>query len=141
GPAGSYTYRFAWTPEEQHGGNTFNVTLQMGYTVEYLTSVEYEVMTEELVIHVLPLSGETITSVVLASELVIDDANIYPAGDAISLERIEGGRIVEGHADRKSTRLNSSHVKISYAVFCLKKKTPHVALTEDVTGMDSSHIS
>src|SRR5690606_40526042 len=27
--------------------------------------------------------------------------------------------------DRKSTRLNSSHVKISYAVFCLKKKKPH----------------
>src|SRR3989442_11814651 len=26
--------------------------------------------------------------------------------------------------DRKSTRLNSSHVRISYAVFCLKKKTP-----------------
>src|SRR5690606_39583457 len=28
----------------------------------------------------------------------------------------------EGRIDRKSTRLNSSHVKISYAVFCLKKK-------------------
>src|SRR6266511_36712 len=28
-----------------------------------------------------------------------------------------------GCGDRKSTRLNSSHVKISYAVFCLKKKT------------------
>src|SRR5690606_5185922 len=27
--------------------------------------------------------------------------------------------------DRKSTRLNSSHVKISYAVFCLKKKKKH----------------
>src|SRR5690349_23768790 len=27
-----------------------------------------------------------------------------------------------GRADRKSTRLNSSHVEISYAVFCLKKK-------------------
>src|SRR5690554_7274538 len=26
------------------------------------------------------------------------------------------------HQDRKSTRLNSSHVRISYAVFCLKKK-------------------
>src|SRR3712207_8156369 len=26
------------------------------------------------------------------------------------------------HADRKSTRLNSSHANISYAVFCLKKK-------------------
>src|SRR5690554_7315008 len=28
-------------------------------------------------------------------------------------------------ADRKSTRLNSSHVRISYAVFCLKKKKQH----------------
>src|SRR5699024_9879698 len=31
--------------------------------------------------------------------------------------------IVTHNADRKSTRLNSSHVSISYAVFCLKKKT------------------
>src|SRR5690606_41132748 len=30
--------------------------------------------------------------------------------------------------DRKSTRLNSSHVKISYAVFCLKKKKKKVAI-------------
>src|SRR5439155_17097239 len=30
--------------------------------------------------------------------------------------------IAESRADRKSTRLNSSHVAISYAVFCLKKK-------------------
>src|SRR5690349_23152090 len=29
--------------------------------------------------------------------------------------------------DRKSTRLNSSHVESSYAVFCLKKKTPRMA--------------
>src|SRR6266540_4921278 len=28
----------------------------------------------------------------------------------------------DGDADRKSTRLNSSHITISYAVFCLKKK-------------------
>src|SRR5690606_40978236 len=34
----------------------------------------------------------------------------------------EGGRAATGLSDRKSTRLNSSHVKISYAVFCLKKK-------------------
>src|SRR5690554_7311687 len=32
-------------------------------------------------------------------------------------------KLVEvGYEDRKSTRLNSSHVRISYAVFCLKKK-------------------
>src|SRR5436309_9981950 len=30
--------------------------------------------------------------------------------------------VAGGIGDRKSTRLNSSHVKISYAVFCLKKK-------------------
>src|SRR5436309_9840465 len=31
-------------------------------------------------------------------------------------------RCLDHRVDRKSTRLNSSHVKISYAVFCLKKK-------------------
>src|SRR5437868_8104474 len=33
------------------------------------------------------------------------------------------GAVILEPADRKSTRLNSSHVSISYAVFCLKKKT------------------
>src|SRR3989442_9731465 len=37
----------------------------------------------------------------------------------------EAGRgFVRQDQDRKSTRLNSSHVRISYAVFCLKKKSP-----------------
>src|SRR5690242_20962080 len=44
------------------------------------------------------------------------------------LELGDGG-VAEGDAvvgvDRKSTRLNSSHMSISYAVFCLKKKTKH----------------
>src|SRR5256885_3246702 len=35
------------------------------------------------------------------------------------------------HGDRKSTRLNSSHLVISYAVFCLKKKT--VIMMSEVT--------
>src|SRR5690349_13091722 len=35
------------------------------------------------------------------------------------------GTAVRIHSDRKSTRLNSSHVEISYAVFCLKKKKAH----------------
>src|SRR5688572_31639355 len=46
--------------------------------------------------------------------------------------------------DRKSTRLNSSHSQISYAVFCLKKKTPclprywllHVAVTPNRPSSD-----
>src|SRR5207245_8528887 len=33
-------------------------------------------------------------------------------------------------SDRKSTRLNSSHGSISYAVFCLKKKNTHVTVNE-----------
>src|SRR5690554_7620802 len=33
--------------------------------------------------------------------------------------------------DRKSTRLNSSHVRISYAVFCLKKKKKYKCLLQD----------
>src|SRR5699024_12161383 len=35
---------------------------------------------------------------------------------------------VDVDRDRKSTRLNSSHVSISYAVFCLKKKTLEILL-------------
>src|SRR6266853_5738856 len=36
--------------------------------------------------------------------------------------QIEGAFCISGTKDRKSTRLNSSHSQISYAVFCLKKK-------------------
>src|SRR3712207_7369782 len=35
---------------------------------------------------------------------------------------VDEGITVESDLDRKSTRLNSSHANISYAVFCLKKK-------------------
>src|SRR2546430_11322789 len=49
-----------------------------------------------------------------------------------SVERRSGCRAAVGedlrhvpHPDRKSTRLNSSHSQISYAVFCLKKKKEH----------------
>src|SRR5690606_41740348 len=53
-----------------------------------------------------------------ARDLVVDDF----LGLAALVAR--GGIVVVAVAvgDRKSTRLNSSHVKISYAVFCLKKK-------------------
>src|SRR5256886_13008572 len=42
--------------------------------------------------------------------------------------------------DRKSTRLNSSHSQISYAVFCLKKKTKHDAHRHS-TNPDNTTIS
>ena len=46
----------------------------------------------------------------------------HPTEDARIFELSEGADLPEGWADRKSTRLNSSHGYISYAVFCLKKK-------------------
>src|SRR3712207_8785652 len=42
--------------------------------------------------------------------------------DAEEAQPALGHRLVAALGDRKSTRLNSSHANISYAVFCLKKK-------------------
>src|SRR5690348_17586058 len=44
------------------------------------------------------------------------------AGDVLRQIAPVRADIGEGRTDRKSTRLNSSHPSISYAVFCLKKK-------------------
>src|SRR5690606_40489406 len=46
-------------------------------------------------------------------------------GESVAAVRHEVQQML--NRDRKSTRLNSSHVKISYAVFCLKKKKLYVA--------------
>src|SRR5690554_1832100 len=48
-------------------------------------------------------------------------AELYKQVAALA-SRLKGLGVVAGDRDRKSTRLNSSHVRISYAVFCLKKK-------------------
>src|SRR5688572_32344149 len=47
------------------------------------------------------------------------DHDIFLVADAYRGSEI---RLATEHLDRKSTRLNSSHSQISYAVFCLKKK-------------------
>src|SRR2546429_6874957 len=54
----------------------------------------------------------------------------YPNPDQLVIvwSKINGNRNGVSAGDRKSTRLNSSHGYISYAVFCLKKKTQHIAL-------------
>src|SRR3712207_7692750 len=49
-----------------------------------------------------------------------EDAELELAPDVVVWLRLR--RVREFAADRKSTRLNSSHANISYAVFCLKKK-------------------
>src|SRR3989475_6112538 len=47
---------------------------------------------------------------------------------AIETSRLQVARKNYGKLDRKSTRLNSSHSQISYAVFCLKKKKIQISI-------------
>src|SRR5690606_29914870 len=69
---------------------------------------------------------------------VLPDDRFFAPGDApvvevlrdrndglVVLQQLLEEPIVWKYLDRKSTRLNSSHVKISYAVFCLKKTTKY----------------
>src|SRR5947209_12383239 len=51
-------------------------------------------------------------------------------GAALQAQAVREDRARRGHRDRKSTRLNSSHANISYAVFCLKKKKALVLTTK-----------
>src|SRR5690349_22598484 len=56
-----------------------------------------------------------------SSDLVYrDPLSRYLAGERVDFASVSLD--LHGTPDRKSTRLNSSHVEISYAVFCLKKK-------------------
>src|SRR3712207_7652250 len=54
--------------------------------------------------------------------------------DRTSAQASSSTPIASGYLDRKSTRLNSSHANISYAVFCLKKKL-------NKTRLNSSHAN
>src|SRR5690625_7021691 len=58
------------------------------------------------------------------TRLLILNSPSNPSGQAYSRKQLEalGDVLLDHPKDRKSTRLNSSHVAISYAVFCLKKK-------------------
>src|SRR3712207_7015311 len=52
-------------------------------------------------------------------------ALLHPALDRAGAVLVDCTLGLGEDGDRKSTRLNSSHANISYAVFCLKKKQPH----------------
>src|SRR2546427_8798465 len=72
----------------------------------YTTLFRSDIQDSEEVLRALRLTAE---------DIPIDIVLHTPGGLALAAEQI-------AHADRKSTRLNSSHSQISYAVFCLKKK-------------------
>src|SRR5207253_7892527 len=75
---------------------------------------------------VLPLSiSQTILDIATANpyDLDCEKTLAFATGRTVRMSLAPPHRIIERiEEDRKSTRLNSSHVAISYAVFCLKKK-------------------
>src|SRR2546430_6985455 len=74
------------------------------------------------------VNGATLPSGTIGATVVIEGHNFGTsqgvASGHVVFSTTAGGRDTAAIArDRKSTRLNSSHSQISYAVFCLKKKT------------------
>src|SRR2546426_4538974 len=82
------------------------------------------------VVHVARETGQpqqhTSRPTIAAGKQIVEH-RFRPLGE--SRRRRIRGRGVEVAGDRKSTRLNSSHLVISYAVFCLKKKKREYVLT------------
>src|SRR5690606_31685048 len=79
--------------------------------------------------HVVDVAAVTVRGRATAERPQTDDVAyvIYTSGSTgtpkgVLVEHRNVVNLFAGAEDRKSTRLNSSHVKISYAVFCLKKK-------------------
>src|SRR5690606_41048221 len=79
----------------------------------------------------LPISGEGCAEgrKLSRASRVLADRRLGRSEDGLPAVLAEQGNVRGVHSgagrnerDRKSTRLNSSHVKISYAVFCLKKR-------------------
>src|SRR5690348_17549571 len=67
-------------------------------------------------------TGQRIRGIAYADPRSPDPAGVGRAGADPAAPRGRGVDGVAAREDRKSTRLNSSHPSISYAVFCLKKK-------------------
>src|SRR5699024_4325329 len=94
---------------------------------------------DEIVLEELVEERVVVTTTDFMSRRVLDGA--------VDVAGLTVPQIVETNSgrDRKSTRLNSSHVSISYAVFCLKKKTnKHVikyAIETPVEDMSTIHVN
>src|SRR2546426_3011918 len=73
------------------------------------------------------------TTIVDGEMMTLDGGSLMERRDWILHDISARLPITTTSRDRKSTRLNSSHLVISYAVFCLKKKNP------DETRCDGAH--
>src|SRR5690606_35334231 len=116
-PRWAIAYKF---PAEEVITKLLDIELTVGRT---------GVITPTAILTPVLVAGTTVSRASLHNEDLIrekdirieDTVIVRKAGDIIP--QIVGVVLEQRPDDRKSTRLNSSHVKISYAVFCLKKKT------------------
>src|SRR5690625_6890924 len=99
---------------EGHGTNGVNeVTPEVSYTAGKLV---IEIKDKHGNAPELEVSHEKVMHLIVISSDLKDYHHLHPE------KQSNGKYVAKINLDRKSTRLNSSHVAISYAVFCLKKK-------------------
>src|SRR2546430_10017256 len=95
---------------------------------------------QEPVMRRVNLAGFTLLALGLATGLVVvscqDQRSVTEAPRAPRADAIAGSATAVISPDRRSTRLNSSHSQISYAVFCLKKKKTFHNSTSTVQDID-----
>src|SRR2546428_6862657 len=80
----------------------------------------------------------TVSVMVISAGALVEERRRAEQEHEELLVRAQAAR-AEAEADRKSTRLNSSHSQISYAVFCLKKKYNDFVPLEAAVMLLSSH--
>src|ERR1035437_4801970 len=96
-------------------------------TAQYLTICEYQIpysLIITLFFFFFFLFNDTATTEIYTLSLHDALPIYYPTGTGQVISNMADGTwdLIPTATDRKSTRLNSSHANISYAVFCLKKK-------------------
>src|SRR5690554_7071484 len=84
-------------------------------------------------------SGNTGFSIAMVS-IIKGYKCILAVSSKSSADKIDMLKSMGAQVDRKSTRLNSSHVRISYAVFCLKKKRPVRLRSRRGPALSQAHL-
>src|SRR5690606_34865116 len=93
---------------------------QPGEAVE-ADEILIEVETDKVVLEVPAPASGVLTEILQGDGSTVTSGDVLARIDTEAKAAAPAAAPVKEEADRKSTRLNSSHVKISYAVFCLKK--------------------
>ena len=123
------------------GQTSFSGSDNNSQTLTYTDSAYIDVYQNGILLVPSDYTATTGTTVVLDTGATVSDTlqivvyDVFSVADTVSASDggSFGGNVGVGGTDRKSTRLNSSHGYISYAVFCLKKKTKATSKRQKIT--------